>query len=242
MFEVAGRRGRWRSRRQQPAEWVVAGDGLRMLLRPNDFGHLGLFPEHTQFWPWIEEQCRPGMSVLNLFAHTGGATLAAAMGGASVTHVDAASSMKGWARKNAELSGLAQAPIRWVTEDALKFADRELRRGRRYDAVILDPPTYGRGPGNEIWRIESSLEQLLEICRGLLTPSPRFVLLTCHTQGYTPKRLRRLAGLLAPDAPPREHSAQWLSLTSETGKTLSCGAAAFWRREGSAEETSGAIA
>ena len=150
------RRGNGRDRRELPERWTIAHGPLQFELKRTDFGHLGLFPEQAENWDWIAERVaaagRP-LKVLNLFAYTGGSTLAAAAAGAEVVHVDAAKNIVAWARRNAELSGLADAPIRWIAEDAMKFVKRELKRGNRYDAVILDPPSYGHGPQGEVWRL-----------------------------------------------------------------------------------------
>lgn len=132
------------------------------------------------------------MKVLNLFAYTGGSTLAAAAAGAEVVHVDAAKNIVAWARRNAELSGLRDAPIRWIAEDAVKFATRELKRGRRYDAIILDPPSYGHGPAGEVWRLSSDLPRLLSLCAELTAGRPAFMLVTCHTPGYDATALRQM--------------------------------------------------
>jgi 23S rRNA (cytosine1962-C5)-methyltransferase len=168
--------------------------------------------------------------VLNLFAYTGGSTLAAAAAGAKVTHVDAAGNIVAWASRNAELSGLADAPVRWIVEDAMKFVRREVKRQSRYDAVILDPPSYGHGRRGEVWRLSRHLRRLLEMCGELLGKEAgrRFVLLTCHTPGYTPERLKRLlAETLGRDA---DLSAETMTLCAATGQELPSGVAARWSR------------
>jgi 23S rRNA (cytosine1962-C5)-methyltransferase len=202
-------RGEWTDRRELPERWVVGSGRLRFELKRTEFGHLGVFPEQAENWGWIGEQCRiacvlpaPGNSsetpalqrlrVLNLFAYTGGSTLAAAAAGAEVVHVDAAKNVVAWARRNAELSGLADVPIRWIAEDAEKFVKRELKRGNRYDAVILDPPSYGHGPRGEVWRLSKHLPRLLDFCAELTDRRRRFMLLTCHTPGYDAESLRRM--------------------------------------------------
>ena len=185
-------RGQWTYRRELPERWTIAHGAMRLELKRTDFGHLGVFPEQAENWEWIGEQCRLSASqdneektkILNLFAYTGGSTLAAALGGAEVVHVDAAKNILAWARRNAELSGLADAPIRWIGEDATKFVIRELKRGNRYGAVILDPPSYGHGPQGEVWRLSKHLPRLLSLCVELTAGRPQFMLLTCHTPGY----------------------------------------------------------
>lgn len=180
-----GRAERWQG--SLPKEWTVDLEGVTFKLKPTEFGHLGLFPEHAVFWPWLRDQ--KVSKVLNLFAYSGGATLAAAQSGAQVTHVDAARGMVGWARENAALNGLDQAPIRWLVEDARKMIARAVRRGESYDGIILDPPSFGRGKSGEVFKIENDLPRLLDACSAL---KPRFLLLSCHTPGYTPLTLHHL--------------------------------------------------
>ena len=179
---------RWHGRSALPKEWIVTVAGTSFKLGGTDFGHLGIFPEQRAQWRWIREQVSDaggGMRVLNLFAYSGGSTLAAALGGAEVCHLDAAKGMVQWARENAALNGLAAHPIRWIADDAHKFLQREMRRGRRYDAVILDPPTFGRGANGEMYRIEHDLQTTLSLVRGVLSDQPRFVLFSSHTPGLS---------------------------------------------------------
>lgn len=180
---------RWHGRNRLPQEWVIDVDGTRFRLSGTDFGHLGIFPEQRAQWTWIRETVaaagRP-VRVLNLFAYSGGSTLAAARGGAEVCHLDASKGMVQWARANAALNGLESHPIRWIVDDAHKFLNREIRRGRRYDGIILDPPTYGRGGNGETYKIERDLTETLRLCRALLSDAPRFLLLSAHTPGHTP--------------------------------------------------------
>nr|NGX55624.1 Ribosomal RNA large subunit methyltransferase K [Chlamydiota bacterium] len=185
---------RWSMRTSLPQEWEVSVQELRFKLKRTDFGHLGIFPEQAPLWKWIGEKVatRKKPKVLNLFAYSGGATLAAAQAGAEVCHLDAAKGMVSWARENAELNGLGKAPIRWIVDDARKFLERALRRGEKYDAIILDPPTFGRGKSGECFKIEYHLPKMLDHCRALLSDRPLFVLLSCHTPGYTPTVVRQL--------------------------------------------------
>ncbi len=180
---------RWHGRNRLPQEWVIDVDGTRFRLSGTDFGHLGIFPEQRAQWTWIRETVaaagRP-VRMLNLFAYSGGSTLAAARGGAEVCHLDASKGMVQWARANAALNGLESHPIRWIVDDAHKFLNREIRRGRRYDGIILDPPTYGRGGNGETYKIERDLTETLRLCRALLSDSPLFLLLSAHTPGHTP--------------------------------------------------------
>ena len=181
-----------------PDEWEVAYEplDLRVRLKPFKFKHTGLFPEQAANWEWFSSLIRGAVregrsvSVLNLFAYTGGATLAAARAGASVTHVDAAKGMVGWARENAQISGLGEAPIRWIVDDCMKFVEREARRGKRYDAVIMDPPSYGRGPKGELWKIEETVHPLIRACAEILTGAPLFFLINAYTTGLQPGVLR----------------------------------------------------
>lgn len=181
---------RWHNRGALPETWTMDVDGLRFRLSSTDFGHLGVFPEQRAQWRWIREKLsgvsETGPAVLNLFAYSGGSTLAAAHAGADVCHLDASRGMVEWASENAALNDLGDRPIRWIVDDAHKFLSREVRRGRRYDAVILDPPTFGRGQRGEMYKIERDLPETLQFCRDLLTSQPLFVLLSAHTPGYTP--------------------------------------------------------
>ena len=183
---------RWHGRDALPESWTIRTAGLRFKLSGTDFGHLGIFPEQRAQWKWImDELSRSGggavrrPSVLNLFAYSGGSTLAAAAAGAEACHLDAARGMVQWARENAALNGFQDRPVRWIADDAHKFMARETKRGRRYDAVILDPPTFGRGAGGEMYKIERDLKTTLSLVRGLLSDSPRFVLFSSHTPGIS---------------------------------------------------------
>ncbi len=169
-----------------PEIWQIKVSNIIFKIAPTDFGHLGIFPEQKDFWSWIQKTVSKGKKVLNLFAYSGGATLAAAKGGAEVCHLDASKGMVAWARENAALNHLEPAPIRWIVDDVFKFLARELRRGSRYDAIILDPPSFGRGSKGEIFKIEDEIIPLLQSCRELLTDQPLFILFSCHTPGFSP--------------------------------------------------------
>lgn len=188
------RRGRWTPNeflgRTWPLSIVVPGldRPLAVEMKATEFGHLGLFPEQAENWAWLAAQVRAAPqlpNVLNLFAYTGASTLALACAGAAVTHVDAAAGVVTWARRNAALSGLERAPVRWICEDAVKFAQRELKRGRRYDAVVLDPPSYGHGPKGQPWVLSEHFSELLAICRDVMADRGQFLLCTCHSAGVT---------------------------------------------------------
>jgi 23S rRNA (cytosine1962-C5)-methyltransferase len=183
--------GHWQIRGRIPANWPLVCESFSMQLKLTPFGHVGIFPEQQENWRWIADQLakRQAARLLNLFAYTGGSSLAAAAAGAQVVHVDSARNVVQWARKNAELAGLGAAPIRWITEDARRFVDRELRRGHQYEAIILDPPSYGHGPQQEAWRLTNHLAPLLRNCARLLSDSRAFVLLTCHSPGFGPSEV-----------------------------------------------------
>lgn len=172
-----------------PEQWSITYGSLTFQLKPFSFKHTGLFPEQAANWDWfsskIQHAGRP-VKVLNLFAYTGGATLAAAAAGAAVTHVDASKGMVTWAKENAVSSGLKDAPIRWIVDDCVKFVEREIRRGNHYDAIIMDPPSYGRGPKGEIWKIEDSIYPLIKLCAELLSDQPLFFLINSYTTGLQP--------------------------------------------------------
>jgi len=185
---------RWHGRNALPKEWTIETAGIRFKLGGTDFGHLGIFPEQREQWKWIRAAVASRINVLkvsgcvkvlNLFAYSGGSTIAAAQGGAEVCHLDAAKGMVQWARENAALNGLQDHPIRWIADDAHKFLRREVRRGRRYDAVILDPPTFGRGANGELYKIERDLQETLGLVRDVLSDKPLFVLFSSHTPGLS---------------------------------------------------------
>ncbi len=195
----------WHGRAALPKEWTITTAGIRFRLSGTDFGHLGIFPEQRAQWRWIREHSAQGrntapLKVLNLFAYSGGSTLAAALGGAEVCHLDASKGMVQWARDNAALNGLKEHPIRWITDDAHRFLAREDRRGRRYDAVILDPPTFGRGANGETYKIERDLKETLSLVKRVLSPTPRFVLFSSHTPGLSCQVAKNILSQLFPDA------------------------------------------
>ena len=220
----------WHGREDVPPDWTVELDQVRLRLRPTDAGQVGCFPEHASLLPWVRSQVQPGAQVLHLFASTGLATLALARAGAAVTHVDSARPAVAWARENATLNGLDDRPIRWLVEDAARYVDREVRRGRRYDGVILDPPTYGHGGGaTATWRIERDLPDLVERIADLLAPDG-FVLLTAHTEGWDAATLRRgLGSVFGPDG---RLEAGELAIPARSGAVLPLGAWARWSAAG----------
>ncbi|RUS46282.1 class I SAM-dependent methyltransferase [Cohnella sp. AR92] len=194
-FRSSSGGGQWQFNKKLPERWSIGYGPLKFHIKPTNFKHTGLFPEQAVNWSWmmnrIKNAGRP-IRVLNLFAYTGGATVAAASAGAEVCHVDAAKGMVQWAKENAELSGLESAPIRYITDDVFKFVQREQRRGRQYEAIIMDPPSYGRGPGGEMWKLEENLYPFLESCVNILSDNPLFVLVNSYTTGFSPTVLANM--------------------------------------------------
>lgn len=189
--------GEWEFHRRIPKEWTIGYRGCRFKIRPTSFKHTGLFPEQAANWDWfsriIRNANRP-VRVLNLFGYTGGATVAAAAAGAAVCHVDAAKGMVQWCRDNAALSGLEEAPIRYIVDDCMKFLEREKRRGSFYDGIIMDPPSYGRGKSGEVWKLEDGLFSLVGAARAVLTDNPLFMLVNAYTTGLSPTVLSNIVG------------------------------------------------
>lgn len=215
-----------------PQEWSVSYRELTFRLKPFSFKHTGLFPEQAVNWDWfsglIKKAGRP-VKVLNLFAYTGGATLSAAGAGASVTHVDASKGMVTWARENAAASGLGQAPIRWLVDDCVKFVEREIRRGSKYDGIIMDPPSYGRGPKGEIWKIEESIWPFVELCSQLLSDDALFFLINSYTTGLQPAVLSYMLNLAIARKRGGRVEAEEIGLpVSASSLVLPCGASGRW--------------
>jgi 23S rRNA (cytosine1962-C5)-methyltransferase len=195
---VFNREEKWVFHKKLPKSWTVMHGGVEFKVDLTDFGHLGLFPEHADLWEWMRPLVKKGSRILNLFAYSGGVTLAAAQQGAEVCHLDASKGMIDWARENATLNMQQKAPIRWIVDDALKFLKREKKRESFYDGIILDPPTFGRGSQGEVFKIERDILPLLELCSELLTKKPLFVIFSCHTPGFTPLCMRHLLGQTMP--------------------------------------------
>ena len=185
----------WTFRKKVPQSWNIKINNLIFKISLTDFGHLGIFPEHFSLFEFMEKKIksRPSASILNLFAYTGGATLAAAKAGAKVCHLDASAKAVAWAKENAELNNLEKAPIRYIVDDAIKFLKREVRRKVRYDGIILDPPSFGRGASGQVFKIEKDLYTILSLCKELLSDEPLFLILTCHTPGFTPSVLENIS-------------------------------------------------
>ena len=225
--------GQWEYAKKPPESWQIRYGELRFIVRPTGFKHTGLFPEQAVNWDWMTEKIRSAgrpVRVLNLFAYTGGATLACAAAGAEVCHVDAAKGMVQWARENAAASELTEKPIRWIVDDCEKFIRREARRGKTYDAIIMDPPSYGRGPGGEIWKLENSIYPLVEACLDILSDKPLFFLLNSYTTGLSPSVMGYLLHSLIVPKFGGEVSADEIGLPVELAKAaLPCGATAIWQ-------------
>lgn len=215
-----------------PGEWSVSYNNLTFHLKPFSFKHTGLFPEQAANWDWLSAKIRNRkrpVKVLNLFAYTGGATLAAAAAGASVTHVDASKGMVGWAKENAKASGLGDAPIRWLVDDCIKFVEREIRRGNTYDAIIMDPPSYGRGPKGEIWKIEDNIYDFIKLSTKILSDNPLFFLLNSYTTGLSPSVLTYMLAAQLQGKMGGSLTAQELGLpVSSNQLILPCGASCRW--------------
>ena len=215
-----------------PDEWDIRYHNLTFRLKPFSFKHTGLFPEQAVNWDWVSDIItnagRP-LKVLNLFAYTGGATLAAAKAGAAVTHVDASKGMVTWAKENAMVSGLSNAPIRYLVDDCVKFVERELRRGNTYDGIIMDPPSYGRGPKGEIWKMEENIFSFLELTAGLLSKDAKFILINSYTTGLQPAVLSYMLNTAIAKKRGGQVEASEIGLpVRESGLVLPCGACGRW--------------
>ena len=228
---------------QLPKEWTIQyslpiNKKLTFHLKPFSFKHTGLFPEQAANWNWFSQLIADAVSkgrqvkVLNLFAYTGGATLAAAAAGASVTHVDASKGMVTWAKENAISSGLKDAPIRWLVDDCVKFVEREIRRGNHYDAIIMDPPSYGRGPKGEIWKIEESVYPLIQLCSQILTDNPLFFLINSYTTGLQPAVLSYMISTVLSTANGTVTASEIGLPVSSNGLVLPCGASGRYEATG----------
>ena len=226
--------GAW-EKKDVPPQWQIGYGPLTFHIKPMNFKHTGLFPEQAANWDFAMERIKKAgrpISVLNLFAYTGGATVACAAAGASVCHVDAAKGMVGWGRENARASGLEDAPIRWIVDDCAKFVEREIRRGRRYDAVVMDPPSYGRGPSGEVWKLEENLYPFVELVAGVLSDEPLFFLINSYTTGLAPSVLTYiLETVVTRRHGGRTESAELGLPVTETGLVLPCGATGRWTAE-----------
>ena len=226
--------GSWEFNKKMPKQWQIKYKNLTFNIKPMGFKHTGLFPEQAVNWDWFSDKIRKAnrpVKVLNLFAYTGGATLAAAAAGASVTHVDASKGMVNWAKENAQLSGLREKPIRWLVDDCVKFVEREIRRGNHYDGIIMDPPSYGRGPKGEIWKIEEKIYPFIELCTKILSDDPLFFLVNSYTTGLQPAVLTyMLETQVAAKFGGKVVSDEIGLPVSSNGLVLPCGASGRWEK------------
>ena len=227
--------GQWEVMKKIPDVWQVGYKSLTFNIKPMGFKHTGLFPEQGVNWDDMAEMIRAAnrpIKVLNLFAYTGGATLAFPSAGANVCHVDASKGMTQWARENAASSGLDKLPQRWIVDDCVKFVQREIRRGNRYDAVIMDPPSYGRGPGGEVWKLEEQIYPLVELCAQVLSDSPLFFNINSYTTGLSPSVMQYLSSAILTPKFGGTVIADEIGLpVTQTGLVLPCGATASWRSD-----------
>ena len=228
--------GKWQYFRTLPQKWTIQYEDLTLIVSPTGFKHTGVFPEQAVNWSWykkvIGEAGRP-IKVLNLFGYTGGATLACAAAGASVCHVDASKGMVQWGKENAAASGLADRPIRWIVDDCAKFVAREIRRGSRYDALIMDPPSYGRGPGGEVWKLEDQIYDLIDLCAQVLTDNPLFFAVNSYTTGLSPSVMEYMVRTRLCPVHGGHTACDEIGLpVTATGGVVPCGATAFWLADG----------
>ena len=232
--------GQWEHKKKTPGQWRIAFDGMSFIIRPTDFKHMGLFPEQAANWRWVKtclQRHTGGASnapqVLNLFGYTGAATVACLAAGAHVTHVDAAKGMNQWAKENIQANGFTEN-FRVLTDDVYKFVQREIRRGRKYDGIIMDPPSYGRGPGGEVWKLEDKLYELLQSCRQILSAQPLFFLLNAYTAGFTPVAAENVLAAIfdSPETGQQKNTGVNISAGAlgipigNTGRILPCGMSA----------------
>ncbi len=232
-FIRKGTRTQWIIKEGVPKSWTVEFGGLTFSIKPTSFKHTGLFPEQLLNWQWMEEVIKNEnrkVKVLNLFAYTGGASLAAARAGAEVCHVDGSKTAVAWARENAELSGLSEAPIRWIVEDVILFLKREIKRGNKYDAIIMDPPSFGHGPKDELWKIEESFLGLMQLCKEILSDDPLFVLINGYTAGYSPITYQNNLMDMMTENKGSIEVGELTIKESNTQRLLPCGIFARWQK------------
>ncbi len=226
--------GHWQALKKVPAVWDIGYKGLRFNLKTMGFKHTGIFPEQATNWDFISDQIRAQnqpFKILNLFGYTGAATLAAAAAGANVCHVDASKGMVSWARENACASGLSSKPVRWIVDDCVKFVQKEIRRGNRYDGIVMDPPSYGRGPGGEVWKLEDQIFFLLNLCCKILSEEAQFFVLNSYTTGLSPPVMQCMLSLTFKKTFGGAVFADEIGLpVTAQDIVLPCGSTAIWRR------------
>lgn len=226
--------GKWEQYRKIPDVWQISYRNILFRIKPMGFKHTGVFPEQAANWDFVDgviKKSHKQLNVLNLFAYTGGATLACLNAGAKVCHVDASKGMVQWAKENADVSGLSDRPVRWIVDDCIKFVQREKRRGNKYDGIIMDPPSYGRGPGGEVWKLEEQLYSLVQLCSEVLSDDARFFILNSYTTGLSPAVMEYLLGtVLIPKFGGNVTSDEIGLRVTDTGLVLPCGSTALWTR------------
>lgn len=227
--------GNWEIKRKIPDFWTIGYRDLTFNIKTMGFKHTGLFPEQAVNWDYtadvIKNAGRP-VKVLNLFAYTGGATVSALAAGASVVHVDASKGMTMWAKENAVSSGVADSPVRWIVDDCIKFVQREIRRGNRYDIIIMDPPSYGRGPGGEVWKLENEVYSFVELCSQVMSDEPLMMLINSYTTGLSPSVMEYILGAVVKPRFGGEVTGSEIGLrATENGLILPCGSSAIWSKE-----------
>lgn len=220
--------GQWKWNKQVPNSWIIECGKLKFIVKPTDFGHLGFFAEQKNNWDWLRNVIKnnPNLQTLNLFAYSGGSSLAMAETGAKVCHTDAAKGMIDWAKENLNLNSHIQRNIRWIIDDVNKFISKEIRRGTIYQGIVLDPPSFGRGSKGQVWKIENDLIPLLEKCRLLMGNNPKFILLSLHSHGYTPISLERILESIFPKN--GTISSEEMLIKEQTGRYLPAGICAKW--------------
>lgn len=227
--------GSWQVYKKLPDVWQISYKDISFRVKPMGFKHTGVFPEQAVNWDFVDEKIRKSgrpLKVLNLFAYTGGATLACLNAGASVCHVDASKGMVQWAKENAAASLLQDRPVRWLVDDCIKFVQREQRRGNKYDGIIMDPPSYGRGPGGEVWKLEEQLFTLVQMCSQVLSDNAEFFILNSYTTGLSPAVMEYLLGAVLVKRFGGKVSSDEIGLSvTQAGLTLPCGSTAIWQSE-----------
>ncbi len=242
IFIRRGTKSEWNLKSSVPKQWDIAFGGYRFIIKPTSFKHTGLFPEQLANWDWMKDVIKRSylegargptstVSVLNLFGYTGGATLACADAGAEVTHVDGSKTAVAWARENAELSGLTDKPIRWIIDDCIMYLKREVKRGRKYDAILMDPPAFGHGPKDELWKIEEHFMELIDLCKQVLSDDPLFVLINGYTAGYSPTGYENVLKDMMRESKGTIETGELTIAESNSDRLLPCGIFARWERK-----------
>ena len=237
IFVRRGTKSEWNLKSTVPKQWDIEFGGYKFIIKPTSFKHTGLFPEQLANWDWMKNVIEKNkknynepVQVLNLFGYTGGATLACADAGAEVTHVDGSKTAVAWARENAELSNLADKPIRWIIDDCIMYLRREVKRGRKYDAILMDPPAFGHGPKDELWKIEENFLELIDLCKQVLSDKPLFVLINGYTAGYSPIAYENVLKDMMNDSKGSIEIGELTIAESNSDRLLPCGIFARWER------------